>query len=125
MRGQLGNLHLIVRKTNEIRQLSDIICLTETGHRLTNTTLSHLALPGFKCIYAEPRPYLSECGGVAVYARARFAPFLTVHKDFPELGMVWLRLENPLGGRDTYICVLYLPHQTSKYYKRENGRLNS
>ena len=122
--GQHDNLHLLPRETLKLRTHSDIICLEETGHRLSDSTPPP-PLPGFECIYCKPRPIDPEHGGVAVYARARFVPYLDVVEDLPELGMVWLRLRNPLGGRNIYICVLYLPHQTSQYYTQENGKLDS
>ena len=124
LRGQLENLHLIPRVTLPLRNNSDIVCFTETGHLPNNSTLSHTALPGFACIYSEPRPYDSEHGGVAVYARANLVPHLRVGRKAPRFGMVWVTLTNPLGGRDICMCVLYLPHQTSPYYNREDKSLN-
>ena len=119
--GTLDNLHLQQRPISSTLARTDILCVSESGS--LNSNKDTLLIPGFLRIYSTPRPYDPEHGGVAVFARQLFSKSMKVVRESPEMGMVWIRLRNPLGGRDVYICALYLPHERSTYYKHEDGAL--
>jgi hypothetical protein len=103
---------------------TDILVLPESGTITSDQNIHSPCLPGFRPLCRKPRPYDLEHGGVAVYARKHLHQYLSLIEDMPHLGMAWVRFRNPLGGRDTFIGALYLPHHTSTYYTRENRSLN-
>ena len=72
------------------------------------------------------RVHDAEHGGVAVYAKHHIARRITIVKDLPEYGMVWIKIRSACRGgkRDLFVCTCYLPPRSSTYYTREDDNLS-
>ena len=72
-------------------------------------------LPGFTCIRALQRPMDPASGGLALFVKTHIKQDVVVVREHSELGMLWVKVHQ------TYICLLYIPHQNSSYYKRSDN----
>jgi len=72
------------------------------------------------------RAHDAEHGGVAVYAKHHISRRITIVKDLPEYGMVWIKIKSAcMGGkRDLFVCTCYLPPRSSTYYTKEDDNLS-
>ena len=98
----------------------DIVVFTHTGHTSCGCVPE---IDGFKCVTCSPRTYDAESGGVAVYAKKGL--HVSVIRDLPIFGMSWFRVHAKGRGKDIYGCACYLPHESSTYYDKEDGRIDA
>ena len=103
-------LHTCNRIVNLLSRY-DVLALTNTGCDGEDTTM-----PGYRCVRALQRPHEPASGGVALFVRDRLWPHVQVVREHAALGMLWVRWCRG-GTHPIYICVCYLPHQGSNYYK--------
>ena len=122
MRGQHKCLDLASR-VEKLLSTADIVSLSETGHKNGDKWID---LPGFRRIACSMRAHDAEHGGVAVYAKNHIAGRISVVRDLPEYGMVWVKIKGACcgGSRDIFMCSCYLPPRGSSYYTREGTNLN-
>ncbi|CAB4039092.1 Hypothetical predicted protein [Paramuricea clavata] len=101
---------------NQIKT-NDFIFLTETW---SNTTIY---VPGFKAISNVIPPKLNHSGrlsgGITLLFNAKFEAYVTVLKNSKHF--LWCKISKEIlkSENDFYLCGIYIPPETSKYFDSE------
>ena len=119
--GQLANLDLDGRMQCFLNQ-HDIIAFTHIGHDAT--ILGQVRVTNaMRCIGMASRPHKPESGGIAIYAKRKWAPYMEVVQQHDEFGILWVRVHGaPRQSCTLFIAVIYFPPYCSNYYDRDGGR---
>ena len=112
--------HLSLDKIEHLIHLSNnahIILTTETWWEQG----PGLSLPGYTCM-STPKHFQHHLaqrpsGGIAAYVREDIAHYVSQWRPLTECTHMWLRINPTIGlHRDLFLCLCYLPPNTSTYY---------
>lgn len=101
-----------------VLQRFDFVGLVHTGTDGEDTILH-----GFRCIRAVQRPGSNDSaksGGIAIFVKSHLWGRVCVARERAALGMIWIKV-NQLDGTATYVCLCYMPHQNSTYFRSTEG----
>ena len=107
----MAALHSDSRITFLLRH-ADLVGLTHVGRDGEDT-----CLPGFVCVRALTRPHSTKDGGLALFARQHMADRVTVVRERAAMGMLWVRVQHPQGGRPLFVGLCYVPPEGSATYR--------